>query len=265
MSDTTYEDYGPPVPPDEYGPPVPPDDYGPPVPPDEYGPPVPPDEYGPPNPYTATPTPKAGGGFDWSKFAQSIGVKDKNGNYNIPGILAAIGGGLTLADGLTHKPQPLKSLAELRSGMPALNATQAFTPETQAMMSRPMQTGSALQRVYAADMQSPLTPGQTTRKYAEGGEVAPEMGQPMGALSQAFSGAVQGDDGGQSDLVDAKLSPGEYVLDAETVSALGDGNTAAGIAKLDELRQQLRQQKRGAPTGDIPPPAQGPLSYMGGQ
>jgi len=53
-------------------------------------------------------------------------------------------------------------------------------------------------------------------------------------------------------------------MDAESVSALGDGNTAAGIAKLDELRQQLRAQKRAAPLGEIPPPAQGPLSYIQG-
>ena len=140
-----------------------------------------------------------------------------------------------------------------------------------ATFNRPMQAGNQLQRQYAADMQSPIRPGM---RFADGGMVPDdemgegEMGEgemPQGPLSQtAFEGYVQGNDGGQSDLVDAKLSAGEYVFDAETVAMLGDGNNAAGAKRLDELRQQLRAQKRAAPDDDIPEPAQGPLSYMKG-
>ena len=98
------------------------------------------------------------------------------------------------------------------------------------------------------------------KKFAEGGEVG------EGALTQAqpFTGYVQGDSGGQADLIDAKLSAGEYVFDADTVASLGDGNNAAGAAKLDQLREELRAQKRAAPNGEIPPQAQGALSYMKG-
>lgn len=200
-------------------------------------------------------------GSTWDKFATGLKLKNPDGSYDWSKILGLAGAGIGTIGALTNKPEGTKSIADLRAGMPSRGA-QSFTPQTLAMMQRPMQTGSALQRVYAADMQQPIAKGQT---YAEGGEVMPaEMQEAPGALSQVFSGAVQGSDGGQSDLVDAKLSAGEYVLDAETVSALGDGNTQAGIAKLDELRAKLREQKRSAPTQDIPPQAQGPLSYMQG-
>ena len=107
---------------------------------------------------------------------------------------------------------------------------------------------------------APVFNFQTTNKYAEGGEVG-------GALTQAapFAGFVQGEGGGQSDVIDASLSPGEYVFDAESVAMLGDGNNAEGARKLDELRQQLRAQKRSASNDQIPSPAQGPLSYIGAQ
>jgi hypothetical protein len=51
----------------------------------------------------------------------------------------------------------------------------------------------------------------------------------------------QGQGDGQSDDVDAKLSKGEYVFDAHTVSALGNGSNDAGAKRLDELRANLRK------------------------
>lgn len=97
--------------------------------------------------------------------------------------------------------------------------------------------------------------------YAEGGDVP--MGPPgaaPGAMpgdpSQGgpFAGYVQGSDPGQSDLVPIRVSPGEYVFDADSVAALGDGNNAAGAALLDRMREQIRQAKRAAPPDSIPPP-----------
>lgn len=181
-------------------------------------------------------------------------LKSKDGDWDWSKLLGLGAGALGLVDAATSKPQNAATMAELRAGMSKTNEPAPWTEADLAFGKRPMQTGSALERIYAADMKSPETPGKA---YAEGGEVE-------GALSQAFAGAVMGDDGGQSDLVEARLSPGEYVLDAETVSALGDGNTAAGIAKLDELRARLRAEKRSASIDEIPPQAQGPLSYMQG-
>jgi len=98
-------------------------------------------------------------------------------------------------------------------------------------------------------------------QYAEGGSplgMAAKVAPPPSMGSRHVSGPS----GGQDDDVNAKLSDGEYVLDADVVSALGDGNNEAGAKKLDQFRQNVRTHKRKAPVNDIPPKAKAPESYM---
>lgn len=64
-----------------------------------------------------------------------------------------------------------------------------------------------------------------------------EDGTPVNQDSRYVTGP--GD--GQSDDIDAKLSNGEYVMDAHTVSLLGNGSNEAGAKRLDELRANLRK------------------------
>ncbi len=54
---------------------------------------------------------------------------------------------------------------------------------------------------------------------------------------------VKGQGTGRSDDIPARLSDGEYVMDAETVALLGDGSGSAGAQRLDEMRRNLRQHK----------------------
>ena len=60
----------------------------------------------------------------------------------------------------------------------------------------------------------------------------------------------------------ARLSPGEYVFDADVVSALGDGNNEHGAALLDQMRERIRAHKRSAPADRIPPKAHAPERYL---
>ena len=80
---------------------------------------------------------------------------------------------------------------------------------------------------------------------------------------RARGGYLSGGSSGQSDQIPAMLSDGEYVMDADIVSALGDGNNAAGAAKLDQMRSNIRSHKRSASADKIPPRAKTPLAYMG--
>ena len=93
-----------------------------------------------------------------------------------------------------------------------------------------------------------------TRMAAEGGPISlNEGGQPSGM----FSGMVDGRLGdGMSDNVAfevvgdpqierAQLSPDEYVMDAYTVSALGNGSSDAGAKRLDDFRTALREKAMG--------------------
>ena len=69
---------------------------------------------------------------------------------------------------------------------------------------------------------------------------------------------------GQADTVSAKLSVGEYVIPADIVSSLGDGNTEAGAKALDEMLKNVRKHKAPAmKKGVLPPQAKSPLAYIG--
>ncbi len=62
--------------------------------------------------------------------------------------------------------------------------------------------------------------------------------------------------GGRSDQIDARLSPGEYVMDSETMALLGDGDNKAGAKKMDKLRESVRAHKgKALAKGKISPPA----------
>ena len=68
---------------------------------------------------------------------------------------------------------------------------------------------------------------------------------------------------GRSDQVEARLSPNEYVMDAETVSLLGDGSPDAGAKKLDSMRAKVRQHKgKALAKGKFSPNARKPESYL---
>ena len=91
---------------------------------------------------------------------------------------------------------------------------------------------------------------------------APAMAQ--GGLN-AMARFVRGGGTGRSDEIDAKLSDGEYVIDAETVAMLGDGSSKAGAKRLDEMRAAIRSHKgRNLSRGKISPNAKSPLSYLKG-
>jgi hypothetical protein len=93
----------------------------------------------------------------------------------------------------------------------------------------------------------------------------PAMQQPMqgratGGLAMARGGNVSD---GRTDDIPALLSQGEYVMDAETVALLGNGNNDAGAKRLDHMREAVRKQKGGAlAKGKISPDAMSPLAYL---
>lgn len=129
--------------------------------------------------------------------------------------------------------------------------------------------GTLPPEIWPVRNQAPLTQAQEDQndnlfgqedeqEYAEGGDV-------QGALSTLSDEPMlaRGPGDGRSDDIDAKLSDGEYVIDAETVALLGNGSIEAGAAALDNMRDQLRRHK-GAQLakGKFSPPAKSPLDYL---
>lgn len=117
---------------------------------------------------------------------------------------------------------------------------------------------------------SPDTSGLVPSMADGGGVVGqnPDMGalaqtapQGQGQMSHGTYGLISGPGDGQSDSIPINAAAGEYMVDAESVSMLGNGDNNAGAQALDAWREQLRQMKRAAPPNQIAPqtgPAQMP-------
>jgi hypothetical protein len=141
-------------------------------------------------------------------------------------------------------------------------SVQYRAPNVNGIVQLSNQTGSPSAQTWLPPNTANTMPVQQgPQGYAHGGSVC-------GALSHFAKGGsayVQGNAPGQADNVPAVLSPGEYVMDADTVSSLGDGNNAAGAQKLDQMRQSIREHKRSAPADKIPPKAKAPEQYLKGR
>lgn len=133
-----------------------------------------------------------------------------------------------------------------------------------AMPQRPMMPQNAQGMPQQGRPQMPQRPRDPKTAYYQYGQV-PTQAKAMGGLSQVHSMKIGGGADGRSDDVNAVLSDGEYVMDAETVAMLGNGSSKAGAAKLDQMRSKLRQHKgKNLASGKISPNAKSPLSYLRG-
>jgi hypothetical protein len=98
---------------------------------------------------------------------------------------------------------------------------------------------------------------------------ASDQALPVKAATGGFLSAValaHGGGSGRDDTIAARLSDGEYVMDAETVALLGDGSADEGARRLDQMRVNLRKQKgKALARGKFSPNAKSPLAYIGGK
>ncbi len=106
-----------------------------------------------------------------------------------------------------------------------------------------------------------LAPGQATGGYME---QADDIWSESPSVS-AQGRYVKGPGTGRSDDIEARLSDGEYVMDAESVALLGDGSGDAGARRLDEMRRNLRKHKsEKLRKGGFSHKAKEPHKYMSG-
>ena len=95
-------------------------------------------------------------------------------------------------------------------------------------------------------------------------ELGQGMGQAAGGYQEGEERFVSGAGTGRSDDIPARLSDGEYVIDAESVALLGDGSGKSGAERLDEMRQNLRKHKaKNLSKGGFSHKAKSPENYMG--
>jgi len=146
------------------------------------------------------------------------------------------------------------ALAQMQGGMPGGMPMAAPGRAPQGMQGMMPQQQPA--------RQGPINRNPKTAYYQYGTPPAMAMG---GALNMVRSMNIGGGADGRSDDVDALLSDGEYVIDAETVALLGNGSSEAGAKRLDKMRSGVRQHKgKNLSKGKISPNAKSPLAYMKG-
>ncbi len=131
-------------------------------------------------------------------------------------------------DDMLHAPDRMRQQAKLERELerekwePLAQSEADF--ETEQVSPEEYERSGKWFRKYKKDKQ-----GQRVEvPYASGGEV---------------TGYLGGSTGGQDDKIPAWLSDGEYIMDANTVSAVGDGNNAAGAQRLDAFRKKLLKHK----------------------
>lgn len=176
-----------------------------------------------------------------------------------PGVLGSLGAKELMAGA--------SLLGSLASAPPAAQqAVSSMSPEQQAYFNRPsiawdwnaMQRDAAQSGTSLADYMARNWNTVTSGKY---NTEVPRLARG-GALSQVAY-LARGAGSGRADTIDARLSDGEYVMDAETVALLGDGSTKEGARRLDAMREQLRQHKgKSMARGQFSANAKSPLSYL---
>jgi len=187
----------------------------------------------------------------------SIGTQTAGGGGGLSGFGGA--GNLAtmalLASSMQRPPDAQKAI----SGMSPSQQEYFNRPSVQWDWARMQQDANRANQSldsYMATNWNKITSGTyntPVHKLAQGG--------PLSMIGRFAQGAGSG----REDTIDAKLSDGEYVMDAETVALLGDGSNKEGALRLDAMRQQLRKQKgKEMAKGKFSPNAKSPLQYLKG-
>jgi hypothetical protein len=210
-----------------------------------------------------------------SLVTQGMAVTDGGSGLTIPSSVSAPVGSVSTPGILSNlNLGNVGSLAMLASGLSsappaAQQAVQAMSPQQQEYFNRPSVVwdwDKMQQDASASGLDLGQYMSRNWDKVASGGynsTAAPKFARG-GALS-AIANFANGAGSGRADTIDAKLSDGEYVMDAETVAMLGDGSSKEGAKRLDKMRENLRAHKgKMLSKGKISPNAKSPLSYLKG-
>ena len=119
-------------------------------------------------------------------------------------------------------------------GMGKVNPVSPLTIKGNLAAATPV--GQALQSSAKVSVPKPQfpklpKPPQLSKKLTmkSGGEVEKKRNEPLS------SGPIVGNTMGRADLVNTRVANNSFIVPAHVVSALGEGNTMAGMAKLSKM------------------------------
>lgn len=103
-----------------------------------------------------------------------------------------------------------------------------------------------------------MEPDTMTAALATAGEVAPRPEMADAGTDPLVTGGLLSAVPGRTDLLEISVPSGSYVLPADIVSALGEGNTLAGTQILEEMFPPVSPNE-----GETAPPV--PIIAAGGE
>ena len=182
-----------------------------------------------------------------------------------PGALMPQSGGFNIGDAVSLLP-----LASMIGGAPApvQTAIQKMSPQQQEYFNRPSikwDWNKLQQDAAMSGMDLTNYMAQNWPQIQSGAYNTPVEMKARGGPLHVMANFARGAGSGRADTIDARLSDGEYVMDAETVALLGDGSSKEGANRLDMMRESLRAHKgKALSKGKFSPNAKSPLAYLKG-
>jgi hypothetical protein len=164
----------------------------------------------------------------------------------------------TLANLDTFKPETPPPAAA-----PNQPSSDLYFDESQVVNNNPFGTLQQASAQPQGGQQNLFFDESQIRMAAEGGQIEhdPQFFSE-GGLGTLDNRYVKGEGDGTSDSVPAMLASGEFVIPADVVSGLGNGDNDAGAAVLDEFMKAIRAHKRAADPSELPEDSKGPLAYL---
>jgi hypothetical protein len=167
---------------------------------------------------------------------------------------------------IPQQPTPIQMQVPARSNEPYVPSSQllqvpnVYGSQRNEGYQYPQFPGSENQSSQSGeqDYQYPQFPGNqnSSQQYNDEGYQYPQF------PTFKTGGFIDGVSGGQDDDVPVDLPVNGYVIDATTVSSLGDGNTKAGVKRLDELKKTLSLPKKFAEGKNVKPIQKGTVKAL---
>jgi hypothetical protein len=155
------------------------------------------------------------------------------------------------------KTDSLGSLLPLLLALLAMNRGGGGGGESKGAVI-PGLTATQRQTPYAQQQRAPgYRPGQGGISYFDQTQYAPKMA--AGGIARLLDGPGDGVSDSIPAVIDsgmagggqpAKVARGEYIFDARSVAALGNGSTDAGAERLDKMRKDILRDDRKAKIGE---------------
>lgn len=187
-------------------------------------------------------------------------VSDKNGNLDLSKI-AALGGGIMGAINPSWM-QAQNQKTGYQGGIPSYDMIREQVPGTYDPNRRPGSRGqeyftqakfvspsdaatakaSAAEEAKAAEARNKERTQQSVAQYAVGGLASMASGKYLAGSTDGMEDRLDATIDGKQP---AKLSHGEFVLPADIVSHLGNGNSEAGAKRLYDMMDRIRTARTG--------------------